>query len=383
MKFIHTGDWHLGKTLRDWRLIDDQKHALEQFVKLAEERRPDAIVVAGDVYDRAIPPLDAVEALDWILTELTLRLRIPVVMIAGNHDSPVRLQCLSGLLNKVGLHVVGEVGEEPVGVSVTGSDGVEVVFWPLAYTGPEAARIALNRDDILTHEAVLAAHLESVRERRHANARHVVVAHAFVTGALPSDSERPLTVGGSGEVSRSVFEGFDYVALGHLHRPQQVGEVVRYAGSLLKYSFDEANHDKSVSVVDLGADGSVEVEEVHLDVLHDLARIRGSFDEVMTRPDAGAYADIYVEAVLTDSAVVFDPMEKLRRVYPNIVWMRREGSFPEVADQELVSVDDAEVRELFGAFFAEVTGESLSEAQQREVDASLTEMDADAREVKA
>jgi exonuclease SbcD len=381
MRFIHTGDWHLGKTLREWRLIEDQRYALERLVELAEERRPDAVVVAGDVYDRAIPPVEAVEVLDWVLTELTRRLRLPVVVIAGNHDSPVRLQCLSGLLTKVDLHVVGEVGASPQSVVVTGADGVEVVFWPLAYTGPEAARQQLGRTDIATHEAALAAQLELVRERMDPAARHVVVAHAFVTGATTSESERPLSVGGSGEVARTVFDGFDYVALGHLHRPQQVGERVRYAGSLLKYSFDEASHVKSVSVVDIGADGAVEVEQVQLDVLHDLARIRGTFEEVRSRPDAGDFADRYLEVVLTDDEVVFDPVDKLRLVYPNILWLRREGASPELADPPPAPLDEEDVRGLFAAFFLDVTGEPLTEAQRVEVDAVLSERAADAREV--
>jgi DNA repair protein SbcD/Mre11 len=381
MRFIHTGDWHLGKALREWRLIEDQRYALGQLVRLAEELRPDAVVVAGDVYDRAIPPVEAVELLDWVLTELALRLGIPVIMIAGNHDSPVRLQCLGGLLTRVRLHVVGEVGASPRGVAVTGADGVEVVFWPLAYTSPEAARQSLGRADIATHEAALAAQLEVVRARMDPGARHVVVAHAFVTGATTSESERPLTVGGSGEVSRALFDGFDYVALGHLHRPQAVGDRGRYAGSLLKYSFDEASHVKSVSVVEMSSDGAVEAEQVRLDALHDLARIRGTFEEVRTRPDAGDFAGHYVEVVLTDDEVVFDPVDKLRSVYPNILWLRREGAFPELADAQPTSPEEDDVRGLFAAFFADVTGEQLGEAQQREVDAALAEQAAAAREV--
>lgn len=381
MRFIHTGDWHLGKALREWRLIDDQRYALEQLVKLAEECRPDAIVVAGDVYDRAIPPVDAVELLDHALSEVTLRLGIPVVLIAGNHDSPVRLQCLSGLLSRVRLHVVGEVGAEPQGVSITGSDGVDVVFWPLAYTSPEMAREAFGRRDIITHEAALVAQLECVRERMAAGPRHVVVAHAFVAGAVESDSERPLMVGGSGQVSAAIFEGFDYVALGHLHGPQPAGENGRYAGSLLKYSFKEAGQTKSVSIVDVGADGSVSVDEVRLDVVHDLASLTGAFDEVMTRADAADFADRYVEIVLTDDEVVFDPVEKLRRVYPNILWIRRESAAQGSAEEEPVVLEDDDVRELFGAFFADVTGEPLSEAQQTEVDAALSEQAAEAREL--
>ena len=153
MRFIHTGDWHLGKLLRERSLVDDQLFTLRGLVRLAEEVRPDAVVVAGDVFDRAVAPTEAVRVLDEVLADLTLELRIPVIVIAGNHDSAARLDYLSGLVTRVGLHVVGTVGAEPRGVPVRGGDGVDAVFWPLAYTDPETARCHLGRNDIRTHEA--------------------------------------------------------------------------------------------------------------------------------------------------------------------------------------------------------------------------------------
>jgi exonuclease SbcD len=380
VRFIHTGDWHLGKLLRERQLVDDQAFALRGLVRLVEQARPDAVVVAGDIYDRAVAPVEAVAVLDEVLASLTLDLRVQVVLIAGNHDSPRRLQYLNGLVTRVGLHVVGEVGAAPAGVRIAGADGTEIVFWPLAYTDPETARGALGRADIHTHEAVLQAHLGLVREQMGDDARHVVVAHAFVTGAQPSESERPLSVGGSGEVSRSVFDGFDYVALGHLHRPQRVGERVRYAGSLLKYSFDEAEHRKSVSVVDLDATGAASVEEVQLPVRRDLVRLTGAFDELMERPDAADYADAYVEAVLTDTGPVLDPMQKLRAVYPNILSLRREAGPARTRVRDSLDVGGMSTRDLFAAFYAEATGEPLSGVQQAEVDAALTASGREERE---
>ncbi len=209
----------------------------------------------------------------------------------------------------------------------------------------------------------------------------MVVAHAFVTGAQPSESERPLSVGGSGEVSRDVFEGFDYVALGHLHRPQRVGERVRYAGSLLKYSFDEADHRKSVTVVDVAADGALAVEERHLPVQRDLVRLRGSFDEIRERPDAGEYAEAFVEVVLTDTDAVLDPMQKLRAVYPNILSLRREAWLGETRAKESLDVGTLSTRDLFAEFFHEVTDQALSEAQQDEVDGALSAARREEREV--
>jgi exonuclease SbcD len=208
----------------------------------------------------------------------------------------------------------------------------------------------------------------------------VVVAHAFVTGAQPSESERPLSVGGSGEVSRDVFDGFDYVALGHLHRPQKVGDRVRYAGSLLKYSFDEADHRKSVSVIDVDASGAVNVDEVRLPVLHDLVRLRGGFDELLMRADAAQFADAYIEVLLSDAEPVLDPMQKLRAVYPGVLSLRREAWLDREGVAPAPDVGRLSTRDLFAEFFEETTGEPLSELQQREVDAALTASDRDERE---
>jgi exonuclease SbcD len=381
MRFIHTGDWHLGRLFHNTHLTDDQRFTLDGLLRLAEEVRADAVVIAGDVYDRAVPPTQAVELLDDILAELALRLGIPVVMIAGNHDSPVRLQYLNGLVGRVGVHVMGEVAREPQSVELVGRDGVRVVFWPLAYTDPETARGVLERDDIHTHEATLVAQLARVRSRMDPGARHVVVGHAFVTGAQSCESERPLTVGGSGEVSSAVFDGFDYVALGHLHRPQSVTERVRYAGSLLKYSFDEAEHRKSVTVVDLAGDGAVAIEERELPVRRDLVRLTGSFSELMDRPDASSYRDAYIEVTLTDGEAVLDPMERLRAVYPLILSLKREASSREAGETDRPPVRGRSTVELFGDFFADATGAPLTEAQHAEVADALTTLEREAREV--
>ena len=385
MRFIHTGDWHLGRLFHNLHLTDDQGFALEGLLRLAEEKEVDAVVIAGDVYDRAVPPTQAVELLDDVLAELVLRLQIPVVMIAGNHDSPVRLQYLNGLIGRVGAHVVGEVAPEPKGVTLTGRDGVPVTFWPLAYTDPETARYVLRRDDIHTHEAVLAAQLESIRARiaagGDAGARQVIVGHAFVTGAATSESERPLSVGGSGQVSHEVFDGFDYVALGHLHRPQGVSERVRYAGSLLKYSFDECDHRKSVTLVELDGAGAVSAEEVELPVRHDLVRLRGSFTELMERADAPASASAYVEVTLTGDESVLDPMERLRAVYPHILSLRREKPPDPDPDGLRPLVRGRTTEDLFAEFYTDVTETKLSDDQGAEVAAALESLEREAREV--
>ncbi|MDP2182547.1 MAG: exonuclease SbcCD subunit D [Actinomycetota bacterium] len=381
MRFIQTGDWHLGRLFHNQHLTADQRFTLDALQRLAEERRVDAVVIAGDVYDRAVPPTEAVELLNDVLGHMALELRIPVVMIAGNHDSPVRLQYLNGLVSRVGVHVVGAVGARPQGVEIVGADGVRVVFWPLAYTDPETARCDLSREDIHTHEAAICAHIAMIREQMPHDSRNVVVGHAFVTGAAPSESERPLTVGGTGEISCDVFEGFDYVALGHLHRPQAVTDRVRYAGSLLKYSFDEADHRKSVTIVDMDSDGGVVCEEVALPARHELIRLIGSFDELMAGPVDPLHKDAYVEVKLTDSESALDPMQRLRTLYPNILSLTRETIDGGPSTGPVCLPKARKTDELFAEFFEDVTGRALGAERELQLEAVLGELERERREV--
>lgn len=384
MRFIHTSDWHLGRLFHNLHLTGDQRFALEGLVALAKDVKADAVVVAGDVFDRAVPPTEAVELLDDVVAELVLGSGVKVIMIAGNHDSPVRLQYLSGLVGRVGVHVVGAVAPEPQGVALSDARGNDFVFWPLAYTDPETARSMLGRDDLHTHESVLAAQVASVRERADPRSRHVLVGHAFVRGATASESERPLSVGGTGEVSAEVFAGFDYVALGHLHRCQKVSERVRYAGSLLKYSFDEADDVKSVTVVELGGDGSLVWEERHLPIRRDLMRVRGSFAELVAGAATASHREAYLEITLTDPQPVLDAMDRLRGLYPNILALRRETTLvPVEGPGRGPGIRGKTTEQLFAAFFAEVTGASLSQAEARELRDVLAELERERREVEA
>ena len=382
MRFLHTGDWHLGKLFHNRHLTADQRFALGGLVTLAKDRACDAVVIAGDVFDRAVPPVEAVELLDGVLAELALEARIPVVMIAGNHDSPVRLEYLRGLVNRVGLHVVGAVPSDPDAVVIEGADGVSVAFWPLAYTDPETARQTLGRDDIHTHGAAIEAQVDAVRARMDGSVPNVLVAHAFVTSAIESESERPLTVGGTGEVAISLFDGFDYVALGHLHRPQGVGERIRYAGSLLKYSFDEADHVKSVTIVDVDAGGGTRIEQVPLPVLHDLARLRGTFAELLEADPDGRASEAFVEITLTGDEAVLDPMERLRAVYPNILSLRREyaSGGPRASSASRRSLTRS-VPDLFAQFYSDMTKTELTAEQRARFVEVADALDAQSREV--
>lgn len=381
MRFMHTSDWHLGRLFHKVHLTEDQRYTLDALVNAAELADVDAVVISGDIYDRAVPPIEAVTLLNDILGKLTLELQIPVVMIAGNHDSPVRIDYMSGLVGRMGLHVVGPVGGEPTGVPVTAKDGTTTTFWLLAYTDPETARCELGNPEIHTHEAAIAAQIALIRERMDPTHSHVIVGHAFVTGAEESESERPLTVGGSGQVSSAVFDGFDYVALGHLHRPQQVTPKVRYSGSLLKYSFSEAEHDKSVTLVELVNGADPNISTVELPILRDVVQISGTFDELTTDPERLRYADAYVEITLAEAAAVLEPMERLRAFYPHVLNLRREEDYLGDFEGLTASAKTRTPDELFGAFFEDVTGCKLTEAQHEVLVDVLAELDRSEREV--
>jgi len=385
MRFIHTADWHLGRLFHGVHLTEDQRCALQGLLHLAQERQVDAVVVAGDVFDRGVPPTEAVDLLDDIVATLALDLKVQVVMIAGNHDSAVRLEYMSGLARRTGVHVVGRVGARPEPALVVGRDGARVRFWPLAYTDPETARYELGRDDIHSHEAVFRGQLECLEADPGEADANVLVAHAFVAGCRESESERALSVGGTGAVPAALLQGFDYVALGHLHEPQCAGsERVRYSGSLLKYSFNESEQRKSFTLVDLVPGRPAAVESVPVVPRRDVRRVRGRFDELIsaTGDELGWAHDCYVEVVLTDTEPILDPVQKLRRVFPHLLSLRRETQVGVAAGPVGggTAIRSRDTFELFHEFFFDVNAARLSDAQSRALASVLADLERAQRE---
>jgi len=368
LRFLHTADWHLGRLFHGTSLLEDQVPLLDQLARLASESAVDALLLAGDVYDRAVPPADAVALFDDFLSRIALDLGIPIVLIAGNHDSGERLGFGARLLGGRGVHVSGRVtSHDPIGREVVLEDDAGPVHLrALPYADPPVVRAALGRSDLSSHDSAMGALLEAARAALPAGRRSVLVAHAFVAGGSECESERPLSVGGSGAVSRQRFAGFDYVALGHLHAPQRVGEDrLRYSGSLAKYSFSEVDHRKSVSLVDLSADGAVSVEEVALTPRRDLRVVEGSMDELLRGPASGESTEDYLLARVTDKSALLNPIGMLREVYPNVMQLERtalQGSLEGAAGVPTQRAQSP--AQLFGDFFEQVTGEGLSEAER-------------------
>ncbi|MFE1261407.1 exonuclease SbcCD subunit D [Streptomyces albogriseolus] len=354
MRFLHTSDWHLGRSFHRVGMLGAQAEFIGHLVSTVREREVDAVVVSGDVYDRAVPPLAAVELFDDALHRLA-GLGVPTVMISGNHDSARRLGVGAGLMGRAGIHLRTEPARCGTPVLLPDAHG-DVAFYGLPYLEP-----ALVRDEFgverAGHETVLAAAMDRVRAdlaARPAGTRSVVLAHAFVTGGEPSDSERDIAVGGVASVPAAVFDGVDYVALGHLHGCQTLTDRVRYSGSPLPYSFSEAGHRKSMWLVDLAADGSVTAERVDCPVPRPLARLRGTLEELLADPALAPHEEAWVEATLTDPVRPADPMARLAERFPHTLALvfdpDRPPDDPDVSyARRLAGRDDQQIAEDFVA----------------------------------
>jgi exonuclease SbcD len=327
MRILHTADWHLGRSLHGQPFLPEQEWLLTgAFLDLLRDTRPDLLLLAGDVYDRASPPAAAVELLGAVLDAVVRGLGIPTLLIAGNHDDARRLGFAAPLLGPAGLHIAGTAqgrafrfADAHGPVQVLAAD----------YASPEQLAGHFPEEGIADHEAGFAAVMRHLRGLRDPAARAVVVAHGFVQGGLESESERLLQVGGSGAVSAAHLEGFDYVALGHLHRPQAMAEGrIRYAGSPLAYSFSEAGQQKSATLLEIDAAGGVTAEEIPLPARRPLRLVTGSLAEILAESGAGAAAgapgrEDWLQVMLTDRP--FDAMARLREAFPNVLDLRFLG----------------------------------------------------------
>ncbi|MFE4612712.1 exonuclease SbcCD subunit D [Streptomyces niveus] len=369
MRFLHTSDWHLGRSFHRVSLLDAQAAFLDHLVASALTHEVDAVLVAGDVYDRAVPPLSAVELFDRALHRLA-EARVPTVMISGNHDSARRLGVGAGLIDRAGIHLRTDPARCATPVVLADAHG-DVAFYGLPYLEP-----ALVREEFKAakagHEAVLTAALDRVRAdlaRRPDGTRSVVLAHAFVAGGAASDSERDITVGGVSAVPTGTFDGVDYVALGHLHGAQALTERVRYSGSPLAYSFSESDHRKTMWLVDLGPGGEIDATRIDCPVPRPLARVRGALADLLDDPALTRHEEAWIEATLTDPVRPADPMARLSERFPHtlsLVFDPDRGDEDTVASyaQRLQGRSDQEIAE---DFVAHVRGGAGPDERERTV----------------
>lgn len=368
MRILHTGDWHIGKLVHGLHMTEDQQYLLKELMELLEREKVDVLIIAGDVYDRSIPPTEAVELLDGVLSKVVMELGIKVLVVSGNHDSADRLDFGSRILKDRGLYIQGRLKKDISPITLEDEFG-PVNFYLVPYADPAVIKAVYGDPSISSHDDGAKAVLEPITEKMNPEQRNVCISHGFVAGSEDpetSESERPLSIGGSEVVSAKHYTSFDYTALGHLHRPQKIlKDSIRYSGSLLKYSFSEANQKKSVTLVDLKDKGDITVEERILSPRRDLRVIKGELEELLKEEVVGqGNREDYIQAILTDREKLFEPMQKLRSVYPNVLQMEKEHKeYVSDTEEELeADIKHKKPEELFVSFYQKVTGEeSLSE----------------------
>jgi exonuclease SbcD len=366
MKFFHLSDLHLGKRVNEFSMIDDQTDILTKIVALAKKHKPDAVLIAGDVYDKAMPVVEAVQLLDRFLVWLN-ELGVAVFMISGNHDSAERVAFAADLLKNSNVHIVQTYQGKLAPITVTDDNG-EVCIWMLPYLKPSLVKRHFPDKGINTYtdalrEVLSGADIDTSK-------RNILVAHQFVTGAATSESEE-IYIGGSENVDGSLFDAFDYVALGHLHRPQHVGrETLRYSGTPLKYSFSEADDEKSVTVVDMGDKGDISISTLALTPAHEMRVIKGTYNELMSRDFQRTLdTDDYVRVVLTDEHEEPDARRKLEMVYQNLMSLEYDNKRTQAAS-DFTTADATERKtptEYFDDFFQMQNGQPLNAEQSEYV----------------
>ncbi len=369
MKFLHTADWHLGRLFHQVHLTDDQSVVLEEIVEIAKREAVDVVLVAGDLYDRAVPPPEAVMLLDRIWEKLVVEAGIPVVAISGNHDSAARVGFGSKLLARAGLHIVADLESAMFPITIGGVD-----VFALPYVEPADVRAWFGNTEAKDHASAMRICLERMKSHFHPDRPQILVGHAFVQGMKESESERPLSVGGASVVPATVFEDFDYVALGHLHAPQIVNPHCLYSGSILKYSFSEAADLKSVVIGEMDSRGQVTPRLLPLHPVRDVRDLEGRLSELIESAANDAQSNDYLRVILTDEGALLNAISKLREVFPNVMQLERrflQSSSPGSGSQAARRRDATE-NELFSNFFEEVLGTAPNPEEQTLFHEALT-----------
>ena len=363
MKFFHLSDLHIGLKLIERDLREDQEYIFEQIIRLAKEQQPDAMVIAGDIYDKAVPSAEAVKLFDEMLTRL-VSINLPIFVISGNHDSAERIGFGSDILSAAKVYMSRVYNGNLQKIELEDDYG-KINVYLLPFIKPATVKNIYKEAEIKDYDDALEYVLS--QEKIDETKRNVIVSHQFVTGAMRSESEE-VSVGGLDNVSVENYEAFDYVALGHIHRAQQMGrESARYAGTLLKYSFSEEKHNKSMTIVDLKEKGNIEIKEIPVKPLHDLKTIKGKFSKITSEE---FYKELkkedYYRAVLTDEDDILNAIGKLKSIYPNLMSMEYDNT----RTRSYSVVDNVETGETkspldyFEEFFEKQNGRKMSEKQR-------------------
>ena len=401
MRFLHTADWHLGRIFYGQYLTDDQAHVLEhQFFTILKEEKIDGILLAGDVFDRAVPPIEAIELWDSIITRLAMDYKVPLFVVSGNHDGAERLEVGRSMLSRSGIHIWGSPHHALQPFEFESSDG-RLAICPMPFSEPRRIGDALGlsaseskpvdteaEDSLFSYVEFDEQELESIFNLHNYDQmyqawsdclykqvpkgmRSIAISHAFVMGGEVGGSERTLSVGGSEQVSPHVFKNFHYAALGHLHGPQRMGaDHIRYSGSPLKYSFDEQGQKKSFTIIDMDTKGNVDISTIPVAAKRDVVILEGHFEDLLNNKELQIkHKDDYVQARLLDTMPIMDGMAKLRQVYHRCMTIELAGRIATpVADMGDVVFKELNERQLFNQFAETVWKEPLTEAEQSYID---------------
>ncbi|USD43993.1 exonuclease SbcCD subunit D [Vibrio sp. SCSIO 43135] len=374
MKFIHTSDWHLGRQFHNVSLLDDQKAVLDDLVAYMAENPVDALVIAGDVYDRSVPPTAAIELMSQLVEKVCNELSTPIILIPGNHDGAQRLGFAAKQMTDSGLHILSNFDDMLTPVVIKTEQAGEVAFFGMPYSDPELVRHHFKQP-VKDHDDAHRILAEEIVARFSNKQRNILISHCFVDGAIESESERPLSIGGSDRVSHSHFLPFDYVALGHLHQPQYKGEeYIRYSGSLMKYSFSEQHQKKGFTLVELDANGFKSAQHFELVAPHEMRIVEGELDEIIVKGKTDPKSHDYLLVRLLDKHAILNPMDKLRSVYPNVLHIEKPGMLVGVEQQMAKAKLARSEVDMFRDFFLEAQDASLSAEQDEAISGIIKQL---------
>lgn len=374
MKFIHTSDWHLGRQFHNMSLLDDQKAVLADFIHYLKANPVDAVVIAGDIYDRSVPPTAAIELMTQTLDTLCQEMQIPVIVIPGNHDGAQRLGFAAQQMKSSGLHIISDFDAMMTPVVLHSESAGEVAFYGMPYNDPEQVR-HYSQQPISSHDEAHQWLCQQILSNTDSQQKNVLLSHCFVDGAMESDSERPLSIGGSDRVSSDHFDAFDYVALGHLHQPQKKGaEHIRYSGSLMKYSFSEQHQKKGMTLVEMDEQGFKSATHIDFTAPHQMRIIEGELDTLLQVGKDDPHADDYLLVRLTDQHAILDPMDKLRAVYPNVLHLEKPGMLMGIEQQVGRAKLARGELDMFKDFFSEVQKTELTSEQNEAIQAVIEQL---------
>lgn len=382
MKILHTADWHLGKLIHGIYMTEDQAYLLDLLIEYIEAEKPDLIIIAGDIYDRAIPPVEAVELLNHFLNRVALKLHIPIIAISGNHDSPKRLMFGSTFLQDKNCHLITTIDPNFTPIIFNDEYG-EIHCYPIPYVEPAEIRALYQDPSITSHDAAFKALMKHLTPKLDPKARNILILHAFVIHSstpekLTSESERPLAIGGSEYISADYFKDFDYVALGHLHQAHKIkNKTIRYSGSLLKYSLSEAHHEKGILQLHVPAKGNpIEIEKIVFTPKRDLREVRGTLKEMLTMPES----QDYIFVTLLDETPVLQPMEQIRTVFPNAMHVRRDLQKSRSREEDQTKLKEIQTHDdlsLFQGFYQTLIEREASPETLAIFSKSLAELEQD------